>query len=124
MKTKIVSLTAITVLLLLTGCGMNSRPGTQDKIGTIVRIGKVGVMHETWEAQIIRGGFNGGTGAQGQAFDFTIEDYEMAMLCKKYMEEGREVKITYRCEWIYSAFRSDSGGDFLVKVEPVATQTK
>lgn len=109
--------------LLLVGCGINSSPGQTDKIGTIVRVGKVGIMTETWEAQLVRGGFQNGSGAQGAAFNFTIEDYQMAQLCKKYMEEGREVKITYRSEWIYSQWRSESGGDFLIKVEPLPAKT-
>lgn len=110
-------------LVLLAGCGLNSSPGTGEKIGQIVKLTKQGLMRDTWEAELIRGGMNGGSGSFGVTpFDFTIEDDDMAKLCKKYLQDQTEVIITYRIEGIYNAWRSDSGGHFLVTIHP-ATNT-
>ncbi len=59
----------LTVLLVLislsglSGCGFSTSPGSGDKIGQIVKISKQGLIVKTWEAQLIRGGMNGGSGS-------------------------------------------------------------
>lgn len=109
----------IIAALFTTGCGLNT-PGTGEKIGQVVKLSKQGVIRSTWEGQLIRGGMNGGSGSFGTTvpFDFTIEDGQMAAIAQKYMQDQTEVVIRYRMEGVYSAFRSDSDGHFLVSIEP------
>lgn len=108
----------ILLAALLTGCGLN-KPGDGEKVGQIVKLSKHGFFAKTWEAQIIRGGFSGGSGTMGQAFDFTVESDEQAAKVRAFMEAQTEVRIHYRTEGIYSVLRSDTGGDFLESIEPV-----
>lgn len=116
MKTR----SAILAFLVLgtLACGINS-PGGGEKVGQIVRLSKHGFIRQTWEGEIIRGGFQGGSGTMGLPFDFTIESESMASRVKEFMDSQTEVVIYYRTEGIYSAFRSDSGGEFLVAIDPL-----
>jgi len=91
--------------------------GGGEKVGTITRLNKSGVFCKTWEAEIIRGGFNGGSGVMGQAFHFTIENADLVKEVEKYMNNQQEVKITYKMEGI-TFCRSDSD-NFLAKIEPL-----
>ncbi len=107
------------VLTLLVGCGVNGSPGTGEKVGQIVKLNKQGMIRETWEAELIRGGMNSGSGSFGTTpFDFTIENDDQAKEIARYLQNQQEVIITYRMEGIYSPFRTDSGGHFLVSVRP------
>jgi len=103
------------------GCGVNTHPGDGEKIGQIVKVSKEGVFVDTWEAQLIRGGLTGGSGAFGTVpFDFTIEDKALVKKVQELMQNQKEVIIKYRVEGIYSRFRSGSSGYFLVSIEPAA----
>lgn len=116
----ILSVLAFTCIFGLFGCGVNTSPGTAEKVGVIVRVAKVGLVSQTWEAQIIRGGLTGGTGVTGTApFDFTIEGANDAELAKEYMKSGTEVLLVYRSEGFFSAFRTESNGQFLVSIAPL-----
>ena len=77
------------------------------------------MMFKTWEAEIIRGGMNGGSGSFGVVpFDFTIEDDKLAEECQNAMRQQTEVLITYRTEGVYACSRSDSTGNFLTTIKP------
>jgi hypothetical protein len=68
---------------------------------------------------MIRGGMSDGSGGFGvKPFDFTIESDDLAKKAEQYLATQTEVLIRYRTEGFYSAFRSDSGGVFLVSIEP------
>lgn len=106
-------------LFCLFGCGANGQPGTGEKIGQIVKLKKVGIMRDTWEAELIRGGMSGGSGSFGMTpFDFTVESESDIPRIKEYMEKQTEVLIHYRTEGVYGACRSSSDGSFLVSIEP------
>lgn len=106
---------------LLTGC---YETGSADKIGTIVKVGNgQGIFCKTIEAEIIRGGFSGGTGASGQSFHFTIESPEMAAKLRVAMDTQQEVKIKYHTE-MASFCRSDSESTFLDSFEIVEKTPK
>ena len=117
-KTLITLALAILTFGSFTGCGMQS-PGEGSKIGQIVKLSKHGVFVKTWEAQLIRGGMNGGSGSFGTTpFNFTVENEKDVDKIREFMENQTEVVITYRTEGIYALTRSDSGGDFLITVKP------
>jgi hypothetical protein len=110
---------ALLGLLVVAGCGLNTSPGDGEKVGQIVKLSRVGMIDKTWEGQIVRGGFQGASGVNGQAFEFTVEDEGLAKEVGALMEAQAEVKIRYRSEGIWSSFRSESGGHFLVSIERV-----
>lgn len=99
---------------MLSGCYETEKA---EKIGTIVKVGNgEGIFVKTIEAEMIRGGFNAGSGASGQAFHFTVEDPKVAEQLHKAMNEQKEVKITYHREMV-SFFRSESNSTFLDSFE-------
>lgn len=105
-------------LAVCASCGFNSSPGDGEKVGQIVKLANTGMIYKTWEAEIIRGGFQGASGVNGTAFDFTIESPALADTVRAYMEAQREVRITYRSEGIWRVGRSDTG-HFLTTITPV-----
>ena len=116
MKKTILSLLSIT---LLAGCGLNTSNGTGEKIGQVVKLSKVGMFSKTWEAQLIRGGMSGGSGSFGTVpFDFTVESEKDADKLRGYLESQTEVLLQYRTEGLYSLFRTEGGGHFMVSIEP------
>jgi hypothetical protein len=105
------------MLLFVAGCWDTGRG---EKVGSIIKLNKQGIFCKTWEAEIIRGGLNTGSGVMGQAFHFTIEDNKLAEEVEKYLNNQQEVKISYRREGI-TWCRSDSNDHFLTKIEPLGT---
>lgn len=103
----------LSAALALAGCGDY---GDGEKVGNIVKVSHQGFTCPTWEAQIIRGGLNNGSGASGQAFEFTIEDARLIPALQDALEKQYEVKIKYHME--YSTLcRSDSDSHFLTSIE-------
>lgn len=116
---KIKLLAVVILSAALTGCGLNPSPGDGEKIGQIVKVQKRGLFWKTWEAELIRGGMNGGCGSFGTTpFEFTIENDETAKAAITNMETQTEVVIKYRMEGIYSITRSESSGHFLNSMTP------
>lgn len=113
MKRLISAFVMILTATFLSGC-IETQKG--EKIGMITKVAQEGFFCPTWEAQVIRGGFNQGSGASGTAFEFTIESDEMAQKVTKLAEERKEVKITYRKEAM-TICSSDSNNYFLVSIE-------
>jgi|GEM_PF-2749993 len=110
---------ALVLLVFFAGCGINTDPGSGEKIGQIVKVSKEGMFFDTQEAQLIRGGLTSGSGAFGTVpFNFTIEDEALVKKVQEYMQNQREVIIKYRIEGIYSRSRSGSHGHFLISIEP------
>ncbi len=109
-------------LVLLTSCGANT-PVEGEKIGQIVKVSKSGIFSETWEAEMIRGGFQAGSGANGQSFHFTIPNVEMAKEAQRLMENQKEIILTYRTQGFYSAFSSDSAGNFANSIKERQTNS-
>lgn len=104
---------------IFSGCYYNGQAGSGQKIGTIVKVSQEGVLFNTFEAQLIRGGMNGGSGAFGvQPFDFTIEDPTLLKACEGYMQSNVEVVVTYRKPVIGGCGTTESGA-FAVSVKPV-----
>lgn len=110
------------IALSTAACGINTTHGTGTKIGQVVKLSKAGFLVDTWEAQLIRGGLIDGSGAVGGVpFDFTVSE-TLAPVVQRYLEDQTEVVITYETEGVYAATRSDSGGDFLLTIEPAKSR--
>ena len=98
----------IIFLMILSGCYVRTDPGTGQKVGRIVKVSKQGLIFKTWEATLVRGGLNDGSGVMGMSFDFTIEDDSLAMQAIQLMQDQSEVILHYRIEGISSITRSES----------------
>ena len=113
---------AIVAIISLFSLPVNVRSGTGEKIGQIVKVSKEGFFCKTWEAQLIRGGMNDGSGSFGTVpFDFTIENGGMAKIVTDAMRNQTEVVITYETEGMYWFCRSGSGGRFLKSIKPASS---
>jgi len=104
-------------ILLTLFVGSGGSPGDGQKIGQIVKLSQQGYLRKTWEAQLIRGGLNAGSGSFGTVpFDFTIESDSLRALVQSAMEHGTEVVIRYHKPLFYSPLRSESSGHFLTTI--------
>jgi hypothetical protein len=75
-----------------------------------------GMFCKTVEVEIVRGGFNCGSGVNGQSLNFTVENNpESVEILKKAMENGSEVKFQFHNEF-KSLCRSDSASVFGDKI--------
>jgi hypothetical protein len=80
---------------LIIGCGGGIEAGDGKKIGQIVKLGKHGMFCPTYEGEIIRGGFNGGSGVNGAALDFTIKSQKLYDRLMIAMENQQEIELHY-----------------------------
>lgn len=81
--------------LIPMGCGKGFNAGEGKKIGQIVKIGQHGMFCSTYEAEIIRGGLNGGSGVNGLALDFSITDQKLYEQLIEAMEKQQEIELSY-----------------------------
>lgn len=96
MKLKQLLLACVTsISLLSSGCGSGFESGEGKKIGQIVKIGSHGFFCSTYEAELIRGGFNSGSGVNGNALNFTIKSKKLYEQLTTAMENQSEVELHY-----------------------------
>lgn len=99
-----------TVATLFTGCW---NVGQGEKIGQVVKVNEQsGFFCKTVEVEIVRGGFNNGSGVNGSSLHFTIENNPKAVdVVKQAMLDGSEIQVKYHQE-LASFCRSDSHSTF------------
>jgi hypothetical protein len=118
MKKIVFGLTA----LLLGGCFMKSADG--DKVGVVTKVAVESSFFgtcPTWEAEMVRGGFSNGSGANGHPFDFTIEKEADARKLQELMNSNVEIHIHYvKKAWTFCS--SESDGYFMTSFEVVNHQ--
>lgn len=96
MKLKQLLIACVTsISLLSSGCGSGFESGEGKKIGQIVKIGSHGFFCSTYEAELIRGGFNSGSGVNGNALNFTIKSKKLYEQLTKAMENQSEIELSY-----------------------------
>lgn len=101
------------ISLFLTGCWETEKG---EKVGTIVKFAKEGIIFGTWEAELIKGGMNEGSGAFGKSFHFTVENSELISRLNYALTNQKEVRITYHKEWLAAFWRCESDNYFLDNV--------
>lgn len=110
-------MTGILGCLVLTGCHVSS-PAKGQKVGHIVKLAKEGMIFDTWEGELIRGGLTDGSGSFGNSFHFVIEDERLVDVALSVMEANQEVIIYYHCELFSSFARSEhSEPHFVDRIE-------
>lgn len=121
MKKLITATFTMTLTLLLMGCGSYSNG---EKVGTIVKLAHEGRIHKTYEAELIRGGLNGGTGVMGTPFDFTISNPVLLPIAYRAMEENKAVKITYHTDYFAPISSGNWDDNFADSIEIINTENK
>ncbi len=94
------------LLFFLTSCTLNS-PVEGQKTGRIIKIANEGLFCTTCEGELIRGGFNDGTGAMGSVFKFTIKDQRLKEIAYKAFETQSEVILSYERSAINAIWASE-----------------
>lgn len=89
----------------LSGCWVTEKG---QKTGVIVKFSKTGSFWATYEAELIRGGMTGGSGAFGRPFDFTISSKKLSEQLKKSFESQKEVIISYHTEAWTAPWRGET----------------
>jgi hypothetical protein len=99
------------VSLSLGGCFTTA---TGQKVGTVVKFAQEGAISMTWEGELIRGGLSAGTGAQGRAFDFTVEDPALIEVIRNAMVHNKEIEISYHREAFAAPWRTETKENYFV----------
>ncbi len=99
--------TGLLCLGLLTGC-WDTEHG--EKSGVLVKITKEGAFWSTYEGEIVRGGFQDGSGVNGSAYVFSMGPFEneLVLKSKQYMQKSTHVVIQYHCEAFVAPWRGSS----------------
>lgn len=119
MKKLIMTIMLTASAMLFTGCWVTSEG---EKIGQITAIAEQGAFVKTWEAQIVRGGMNNGSGVTGQVTHFTIENNpELVKDLTDAMNNGKEVKIIFEKE-MATFLRSESDNVFAKSMQVIETK--
>ena len=92
------------VPLLLSGC---YETASGEKVGTIIKCAREGIIFKTYECELIRGRMTDGSGSFGKSFHFTVEDKKMIPILEKSLDEQKEVKIKYHQE-LFTLFRTET----------------
>ena len=103
----------IALSIVLVNCG---DCGNEAHVGSVIKLGKTGAFCKTWEAEIVRGGLNNGSGGVStMAFNFTIEDPKLVDLVQDAFDKQYEIKVSVHSE-AASWCRSDSSSMFATEI--------
>ena len=112
----------ILFLVAMPFVGFNSNPGYGQKVGQIVRMTNEGIVCKTYEAQLIRGGLNDGSGAFGiKSFEFTVPEH-LTDKVQAALDKQIEVVIDYDTNFFYATCNSGSSGNYLTKIKPFKSE--
>lgn len=88
----------ISTSILLISCSHVTATG--EKTGTIVKLSKEGFFIKTYEAEMIKGGMNGGSGSFGvQPFNFTILNQSLLPIVQESFDKQKEITVKYHQEF-------------------------
>lgn len=86
----------IFAIFVLVGCNAQGvGRGRGKKIGQIVRLSTEGRWCLTYEGEMMRGGFRGGSGVSGPAFHFTVLSKDMFDKLQEVMDKQQEIEVDY-----------------------------
>lgn len=95
---------AVMILAMAMGCIQTSEG---ERIGTISKFSKKGVLVSTWEGEAILGG-QGASGNQDNTWNFSVDDDAVVEKLKKMSASGRLVVLQYRQEMFVASWRADT----------------
>lgn len=84
----------VAAVIIFSGC--NRFTGSGEKVGTVIKLAQEGYWYKTWEAELVRGGMNGGSGSFSvKPLHVTISDESLLPKVQKAFDEQKEVVVTY-----------------------------
>ena len=99
-------------LCFISGCITKSEG---ERVGTISKFSKKGVIVSTWEGEAILGG-TGASGNTDNTWSFSIEDEGLVEKVKEFHRSGKLVVLKYRQEMFVAGWRADTNY-FITDVE-------
>lgn len=108
------------VLLIAVWClfGCTKVVSEGEKVGTVIKVAKQGVVCNTWEGELIRGGMSNGSGGFSTTpLHFTINDNGLLQKTKEALDGQYEVKVRYVEYFGPMSCASDSSAYFLTSIE-------
>ena len=109
----------VLLLCALAGCWQGGcQPGESVRVGQIIAVTHASnwLGGPTWDAEILRGSLQGGSGSFGTPYWFTVSSDSLLRLVQEAADSGYEVKVHYTTESLCSNNRSKSGCDFLTSI--------
>lgn len=88
----------------LAGCVTQSEG---ERVGTISKFSKRGIIVSTWEGDVILGG-TGASGNKDNTWSFTVEDEGLVEKVKGFHRSGNLVVLSYRQEMFVGGWRGDT----------------
>ena len=93
------------LLVCVAGLSLSScwDKATGQKSGVITHVTKQGAFWGTWQGELVRGGFDNGSGAMGKSFDFNLGAFRSILVdqAEEAMNLNHPVTIHYKCElWV------------------------
>jgi len=79
----------------LSACGGGISSGSGKKIGQVVKMGQYGMICDTYEGELMRGGLTGGTGVNGNSFHFSVKRKKLFDKLSAAMEAQQEIEVSY-----------------------------
>jgi hypothetical protein len=104
---KMTKLIMVIFCIFLSGCWIK---GEGQKVGVLVKVSKEGAIWGTWEGELIRGGLQDASGANGGVFHFGFGAFKTKMVEKalELMEKNKPVTLIYECEVFVGPWRGES----------------
>lgn len=111
------------VCMALSGCWTTQQG---QKTGTLVKVSKEGLFWGTYEGEMVRGGFDSGSGSNGREFHFTLGQTRNQNVKRaiSMMEKNKPITVVYHCEAFVAPWRGENKCflDKVVSHEPKTTR--
>ena len=100
-------------------CGRGCGYSDGERVGTVTKLSRKGVVCKTWEGEMVMGGLRSGAeGAVANVFYFSVDRPELVQPLQIALNSGRRVKITYY-EGVFSGVCYGNSWHFVEAVEPL-----
>lgn len=112
-----ISTAVLALVFFFAGCGHIT--GNGQKVGTIIKLSQEGFFIKTWEAEMVRGGMNGGSGSFSTTpLHVTIDNLTLLPAVQQAFDDQKEVVVSYQ-EKYFTPFDSEcsDGCKFLTSIK-------
>jgi hypothetical protein len=104
-------ITVALMCLMLCACAENYSNG--ERKGTVVKLSEKGLIFKSWEGELLIGGVKqkadgkGGSSTVLNVLEFNVQDKDVLKKLEDALENGTEVKLTYK-QWLLSPITINS----------------
>lgn len=104
-------ITIIVLYVFLASILQHVQTSVGEKRGSIVKLERSGVFFKTYQGELIRGGFNSGSGANGTRFHFNLgtQDNDFVKSAFIALAQDKPVILTYHCSLMVPFWHGSDG---------------